>query len=52
MPSPKDNEEKMERMTNAWRSLAPDKSFGGMTRAQFEAAAAPSHTRHARRIFS
>jgi hypothetical protein len=31
-------------MTNAWRTLAPDKSFGGMTLAQFEAAAAPSLT--------
>jgi hypothetical protein len=40
--SPKDIEEKMERMLNAWRTLAPDKTFGGMTLAQFEAAAAPS----------
>jgi hypothetical protein len=31
----------MERMINAWRTLAPDKTFGGMTLAQFEAAAAP-----------
>lgn len=42
MPSPKEIEEKIERMLNAWRTLAPDKSFGGMTLAQFEAAAAPS----------
>jgi hypothetical protein len=42
MPSPKDNEQKLERMLNAWRALAPDKSFGGMTLAQFEAAAAPA----------
>jgi hypothetical protein len=35
---PKDTEEKMERMLNAWRTLAPDKSFGGMTLAQFESA--------------
>ena len=34
----------MERMLNTWRTLAPDKSFGGMTLAQFEAAAAPSQT--------
>jgi hypothetical protein len=40
--SPKNFEEKMERMLNAWRMLAPDKTFGGMTLAQFEAAAAPS----------
>jgi hypothetical protein len=42
MPSPKDNEQKMERMINAWRTLAPDKTFGAMTLAQFEAAAAPA----------
>jgi hypothetical protein len=29
-------------MINAWRTLAPEKSFGGMTLAQFEAVAAPS----------
>jgi hypothetical protein len=40
--SPKTVEERIERMLNAWRTLAPDKSFGGMTLAQFEAAAAPS----------
>jgi hypothetical protein len=44
MPSPKEIEEKIERMINAWRTLAPDKTFGGMTLAQFEAAAAPSLT--------
>ena len=38
MPSPKEIEEKYERMINAWRTLAPDKSFGGMTLAQFETA--------------
>ncbi|HEX8136226.1 MAG TPA: hypothetical protein VF544_01420 [Pyrinomonadaceae bacterium] len=32
----------MERMLNAWETLAPDKSFGGMTLAQFQAAAAPA----------
>lgn len=42
MPSPKDTEQKITRMLNAWRTLAPDKTFGGMTLAQFEAAAAPS----------
>jgi len=44
MPNPKKMEEKIERMINAWRTLAPDKSFAGMTLAQFEAAAAPSRT--------
>ena len=42
MPSPKDIEQKIERMINAWQTLAPDKSFGGMTLTQFEAAAAPA----------
>jgi hypothetical protein len=42
MPSPKDAEQKMERMLNAWRALAPEKMFGAMTLAQFEAVAAPA----------
>jgi len=33
--SPKVNEEKMLRIQNAWKTLAPDKSFGGMTLAEF-----------------
>lgn len=40
--TPKGTEEKLERIRNGWRTLAPDKSFGGMTLAQFEAAIAPS----------
>ncbi|HVF41593.1 MAG TPA: hypothetical protein VM936_01195 [Pyrinomonadaceae bacterium] len=40
--SPKNMAEKIEKMINAWRTLAPNKSFGGMTLAQFEAAAEPS----------
>src|SRR3712207_730279 len=40
--SPKTTAERMERMINAWRTLAPEKSFGGMTLAQFEAAAEPA----------
>jgi hypothetical protein len=43
MPSgPKDNELKMQRILNAWDTLAPGKSFGGMTFAQFQIAAQPS----------
>lgn len=42
MPSPKDAEQKMERMLNAWRALAPEKTFGAMTLSQFEAVAAPA----------
>ncbi|HYX41101.1 MAG TPA: Smr/MutS family protein [Pyrinomonadaceae bacterium] len=48
MSRPKDIEEKLERVLNAWRTLAPDKSFGGMTLAQCEAACAPSSTTRAR----
>jgi hypothetical protein len=29
-------------MVNGWRTFAPDKSFGGMTLAQFEALATPA----------
>jgi hypothetical protein len=43
MPSsPKNTAEKIEKMISSWRTLAPAKSFGGMTLAQFEAAAEPS----------
>lgn len=40
--SPKATEEKIEKMLNGWRTLAPEKSFGGMTLTQFETVAAPS----------
>jgi hypothetical protein len=40
--SPKETEQRIERMLNAWRTLAPAKSFAGMTLAQFEAIAAPA----------
>lgn len=35
--SPKENEDKMIKVLNAWKTLAPEKSFGGMTVTQFEA---------------
>ena len=35
--NPKSIEEKMIKMLNAWKTLAPNKSFGGMTLAEFEA---------------
>lgn len=47
MANTKDIEERLERFVNAWRTLTPDKSFGGMTLAQFEAACAPSNTTRA-----
>ena len=46
--SPKNTAERIERMVNAWRTLAPEKTFGGMTLAQFEAATAPSRDTRAR----
>ena len=43
MPTgPKDNEQKIQRMLNAWETLAPNKTFGGMTLAQFQAATQPA----------
>lgn len=39
--SPKSTEEKMNRMLNAWEELATDKSFGGITLAQFRDIAKP-----------
>ena len=42
MPRIKGLEEKLQRMSDAWRTLTPEKSFGGMTLTQFEAACAPS----------
>ena len=46
--TPKYVEDRIERMTNAWETLTPDKSFGGMTLAQFRAAAQPSLDARAR----
>jgi hypothetical protein len=40
--TPKHIQQKIERMLNAWETLAPAKSFGGMTLAQFQAAAQPA----------
>jgi hypothetical protein len=40
--NPKENEQKIARMLNAWETLAPGKSFGGMTLAQFQAAMQPA----------
>jgi len=40
--TPKANLLKMQRILNAWETLAPTKSFGGMTLAQFQAATQPS----------
>ncbi|HEX8736521.1 MAG TPA: hypothetical protein VF721_14420 [Pyrinomonadaceae bacterium] len=48
--SPKVIEERYNRILNAWRTLAPDKSFGGMTLAQFEAQVEKSNIPRARLI--
>ena len=42
MPTPGKNILKIQRILNAWETLAPDKTFGGMTLAQFRAATQPS----------
>jgi hypothetical protein len=42
MPKPKDIMEKYARILSAWQTLAPSKSFGGMTVQQFEEACFPS----------
>lgn len=40
--NPNANKAKLTQVTNAWSELAADKSFGGMTLAQFKAACKPS----------
>lgn len=45
--SPRKNEEQLDRILTAWKTLAPDTEFGGMTVAQFEAFIAPSKTSRA-----
>ena len=42
--SPKDNEEKLTRVRNAWKTLAPDHSFAGNTFEQYQTATEPSFT--------
>ena len=40
--SPKDIEARLRMIVNAWKTLAPDKQFGGMTVQQFETFIQPS----------
>jgi hypothetical protein len=40
--SPKEIELRINKTLNGWQTLAPGKSFGGMTLAQFQAAVQPS----------
>ena len=47
MSNPKTAQSKLDRIISAWETLAPDKSFGGMTLAQFKAAVQPSYDKRA-----
>ncbi|MEA2174914.1 MAG: hypothetical protein QOD00_2506 [Blastocatellia bacterium] len=42
MSQPKSTLEKLNRVVSGWETLAPDKSFGGMTLAQLKTALKPS----------
>lgn len=42
MPSPKQNEAKLNEVINAWKTLRSEKSFAGVTLAQFEAKIKPA----------
>lgn len=42
MSQPKSSLEKINRVIGGWETLAPDKSFGGMTLTQLKAAVKPS----------
>jgi hypothetical protein len=45
MPSgPKEIEEKLKRLSNTWETMAPAKTFGGMTLAEFQTGITPSFT--------
>jgi len=43
MRAPKNNQDKLDKIINAWQTLAPDKSFGGKTLAQFKTSVQPSY---------
>lgn len=42
MPSPKQNEAKLNEVINAWKTLRPEKTFAGMSFSQFEAKLKPA----------
>jgi hypothetical protein len=42
MPQPKNNVEKINRVISGWETLAPGKTFGGMTLTQLKDAVKPS----------
>lgn len=43
MSAPKKTKERLDRIVNAWQTLAPDKPFGDMTLEQFKAKIKPSY---------
>ena len=43
MRAPKSTREKLDKIINGWGTLAPEKSFGGMTLEQFKAFVQPSY---------
>ena len=43
MSNPKNAQTKLDRLISAWETLAPEKSFGGMTLKEFKAAVKPSY---------
>jgi hypothetical protein len=43
MPSPKNTLTKLDKIINAWETIAPTKTFGGMTLEQFKAAVKRSY---------
>lgn len=43
MRTPKNTLDKLNKLKNAWQTLAPEKSFGGMTLEQFKALVQPSY---------
>jgi len=42
MSGPTQNQLRMQQILNAWKTLAPGKSFGGITLAEFQALAKPA----------
>jgi hypothetical protein len=51
MSTPKNTQDKLDRITSAWETLAAGKSFGGLTLTQFKAAVKPSYdTRNELRV--
>lgn len=48
MASPRGTQDKLDKITEAWQTLATEKTFGGMTLEQFKTAVKPSYDTRAR----